>query len=158
MNQAPTPVNLDRLNNILGNARAVMEKSDNIGKSKINPTQKSVNENTEIAQATYKPLSNGNPNLPDYIAQSFKEMPTQAPQLNEIATQPNIPNNVQTNNDKFTVSESALRGIIKDVVKDELLKFMSETFSKQLSEQTIKKTINTLIKEGKIRTKKRISS
>ncbi len=58
----------------------------------------------------------------------------------------------QNSNDTFTVSETALRGIIKDIVKGELLDFMSETFAKQLSEQTIKKTINTLIKEGKIKT------
>lgn len=63
----------------------------------------------------------------------------------------------QNTNDTFTVSETALRGIIKDVVKDELLEFMSETFTKKLTEQAIKKTINTLIREGKITTKKKVN-
>jgi len=59
-------------------------------------------------------------------------------------------------NDTFTVSETALRGIIQDVVNKQLLEFMSETFAKKLTEEAIKKTINTLIKEGKISTKKRV--
>lgn len=52
-------------------------------------------------------------------------------------------------NDTFTVSETALRGIIKDV----LMEYLSADYSKNLTEATIKKTINTLIKEGKIKTK-----
>lgn len=57
---------------------------------------------------------------------------------------------VQNNNDTFTVSESSLRGIIKDV----LIEYLSADYSKNLTEGVIKKTINTLIKEGKIKTKK----
>jgi hypothetical protein len=71
-----------------------------------------------------------------------------------LQEQRQTPQPIQHANDSFTVSETALRGIIKDIVKGELLDFMSETFAKQLSEQTIKKTINTLIKEGKIKTRK----
>lgn len=50
-------------------------------------------------------------------------------------------------NGTFTVSESALRAIVKDV----LLEFMTTTFTKNLSEEVIKKTITTLVKEGKIK-------
>ena len=54
------------------------------------------------------------------------------------------------NNDKITVSETVLRGIIKDV----LLEFLTVDYSKNLTEGVIKKTINTLIKEGKLKTKR----
>lgn len=54
-------------------------------------------------------------------------------------------------NGTFTVSESALRAIVKDV----LLEFMTTTFTQNLSEDVIKKTITTLIKEGKINVKKK---
>lgn len=50
----------------------------------------------------------------------------------------------------LTITEDELRGI----VKDELIKHLTTEYSKNLTENTIKKTINTLIKEGKIRTKK----
>jgi hypothetical protein len=57
---------------------------------------------------------------------------------------------IQNNNDTFTVSESSLRGIIKDV----LIEYLTTNYTKNLTEGVIKKTINTLIKEGKIKTKK----
>lgn len=38
-------------------------------------------------------------------------------------------------------------------IKDALLSFMATTFTKNITENTIKTTINTLIKEGKIRVK-----
>ena len=56
---------------------------------------------------------------------------------------------IKNPNDTFTVSETALRGIIKDV----LVEYLANDFSKKLTEATIKKTINTLIKEGKVKTK-----
>ncbi len=54
-------------------------------------------------------------------------------------------------NGTFTVSESALRAIVQDM----LLEFMTQTFTQNLSEDVIKKTIGTLIKEGKINVKKK---
>lgn len=61
-------------------------------------------------------------------------------------------NNQSNNNDMITISKSQL----KDVVKDILIEYLSNEYSKNLTENTIKKTINTLIKEGKINTKKTI--
>jgi len=58
-------------------------------------------------------------------------------------------NMISQTNDKFAVSEAALRGIIKDV----LVEYLAADYSKNLTEGVIKKTINTLIKEGKIKTK-----
>jgi hypothetical protein len=60
--------------------------------------------------------------------------------------------NNNSNNDMITISKSQL----KDVVKDVLIEYLSNEYSKNLTENTIKKTINTLIKEGKINTKKSI--
>lgn len=56
------------------------------------------------------------------------------------------------NNDMITISKSQL----KDVVKDVLIEYLTNEYSKNLTENTIKKTINTLIKEGKISTKKTV--
>lgn len=61
-------------------------------------------------------------------------------------------------NDTFTVSESTLVRIVEDIVEKKLLSFMNETYNKNLTEQAIKKTINTLIKEGKIKTKNSVNS
>lgn len=58
---------------------------------------------------------------------------------------------IKNTNDTFTVSETALRGIIKDI----LVEYLAEDYTKNLTEATIKKTINTLIKEGKIKTRKK---
>ena len=116
-----------------------------------------------------------NSNMPEAIKKAMLENPIQQPTMNHSfslddvsdlidekpmpapSTPRTIPNNKQINesmvqqtNDTFTVSESALRGIIKDV----LIEYLSVDYSKNLTEGVIKKTINTLIKEGKIKTKK----
>ena len=49
----------------------------------------------------------------------------------------------------ITISEAGLRDMIKDV----LIEYLSADYSKNITEGVIKKTINTLIKEGKIKTK-----
>ena len=51
--------------------------------------------------------------------------------------------------DMITISEAGLRDMIKDV----LIEYLSADYSKNITEGVIKKTINTLIKEGKIKTK-----
>ena len=61
-------------------------------------------------------------------------------------------NNHSSNNDMITISKSQL----KDVIKDVLIEYLTNEYSKNLTENTIKKTINTLIKEGKISTKKTV--
>jgi hypothetical protein len=52
-------------------------------------------------------------------------------------------------NGMITVNESDLRNMIKDV----LIEYLTGDYQKNLTEGVIKKTINTLIKEGKIKTK-----
>lgn len=81
------------------------------------------------------------------------EKPMPVPQARPTQRQGNVgqmnESVIQQANDKFTVSESALRAIIKDV----LVEYLAADYSKNLTEGVIKKTINTLIKEGKIKTK-----
>jgi hypothetical protein len=95
-----------------------------------------------------QPTINHTFNLDD-VSDLIDEKPMPAPSAPR--TQTNRVMNEQMvghNNDKFTVSESALRGIIKDV----LVEYLAADYSKNLTEGVIKKTINTLIKEGKIKT------
>jgi len=66
--------------------------------------------------------------------------------INESVSNHN--SNYRTTNERIiTLTESELDKKIKDT----LLEFMALTFTKNLTESTIKKTINTLIKEGKIK-------
>jgi len=93
-----------------------------------------------------QPTMNHSFNLDD-VADLIDEKPMPAPSTPR--TQVNEQNMIHKNNDSFTVSESTLRGIIKDV----LVEYLAADYSKNLTEGVIKKTINTLIKEGKIKTK-----
>lgn len=209
-NQNPLPpADLSKLRNILGNAKAIINKTEGgnyetgnvsldtsvAGNNLIeshqipqegvpqqmsnptnNPAPKLVN-----GQAHYKNMETSK--MPSFIKEAMQNNPI--PQMSlagntfsledmgDLVEKP-MPTKIQNpkrpaqiqeqhqairknSNDSFTVSETALRGIIKDVVKDELLEFMSETFTKKLTEQAIKRTINTLIKEGKLKTKKPVN-
>lgn len=101
-------------------------------------------------------------NLEDVLDEGEKPMPTMQQQAQQRMQQAPAPQpapqyrqpmqeNVISNGNTFTVSEAALRGIVKDV----LLEFMTDTFTKSLSEEVIKKTMTTLIKEGKLAVKKK---
>jgi len=209
-NQNPLPpADLSKLKNILGNAKAIMRKTEggNYETGNVSlDTSVSGNQLVEGNQQTGQPQQMSNPTnnpapqivngqakyrnmetskMPSFIKEAMqnnpipqmsmagntfsledmgdlvdKPIPTQMKnpkrpaQIQEQRQAPQVQQNV---NDSFTVSETALRGIIKDVVKDELLEFMSETFTKKLTEQAIKRTINTLIKEGKLKTKKPVN-
>lgn len=52
----------------------------------------------------------------------------------------------------INMTENALRGMIKDIVIEVLV----DEYSQNLTENAIKKTINMLIKEGKITTRKKV--
>jgi hypothetical protein len=82
-----------------------------------------------------------------------QQRPTQFPSTPKTNPQPEYEQqSIGGNpNGTFTVSESALRAIVQDM----LLEFMTQTFTQNLSEDVIKKTIGTLIKEGKINVRKK---
>ena len=112
-----------------------------------------------------------NSKLPDAIKQAMRENPIQQPTMNHTFNLDDVSDLIEKpmpaptarprpqmnesvmvqQNDKFTVSESTLRGIVKDV----LIEYLAGDYQKQLTEGVIKKTINTLIKEGKIKPKQR---
>ena len=76
----------------------------------------------------------------DLIDEKPIPAPSSKPKLNEGIVK----------GDTITVSESGLRDMIKDV----LIEYLSADYSKNITEGVIKKTINTLVKEGKIKTKR----
>jgi hypothetical protein len=57
-----------------------------------------------------------------------------------------------TNSDMITISRSEL----KDIMNETLVNFLKNNYEKMLTEKAITNTINLLIKEGKITTKKKI--
>ena len=203
MNEIPQPVDMSKLQGILGKAKAVMNSVNegsytqgNVDSSMVtqdtsgyvsNPNGgQSMNQQTQTSQPAPQAMVNpvrqpkaisesaiNNSKLPQAIkdamiknpiVQSNPMMPASfsledvselvEPKKQQPATtqpQQKISENViSQTNDKFTVSEASLRGIIKDV----LVEYLAADYSKNLTEGVIKKTINTLIKEGKIKTKK----
>lgn len=94
-----------------------------------------------------QPTMNHTFNLDDVSDLIEKPMP--APSARPVARTKINESVMSQQNDKFTVSESELRDVIKDV----LIEYLTGEYQKQLTEGVIKKTINTLIKEGKIKTK-----
>lgn len=175
MNQVPQPVDLNKLKGILSNAKAIMNKvNENHSNGKALP-----NDNTTTNYLTEEQFNAANSvqqqpvqkritkesidksNLPDAIKKLMLETPieqsnnlTHSFNLEDVADLIDKPKqtneSIVNNNDKIAVSETALRGIIKDV----LLEFLTEDYNKKLTENAIKKTINTLLKEGKIKTKR----
>jgi len=88
-------------------------------------------------------------NLEDVSDLIQDEKPMPPPQAR---TQRNVVNEGMMRNQSngmITVNESDLRNMIKDV----LIEYLTGDYQKNLTEGVIKKTINTLIKEGKIKTK-----
>lgn len=56
------------------------------------------------------------------------------------------------NSDMITISRADLQNMIDESIN----RFFKQVYDKTVTEETIKKTINTLIKEGKIQTKRKI--
>lgn len=78
------------------------------------------------------------------------EKPMPAPQARKQMAQENYQQPAQQNFGGY--SENVLRAMIKDV----LIEYLSNEYSKNLTESVIKQTISTLINEGKINVKKKV--
>jgi hypothetical protein len=178
MNQVPQSADLSKLKGILSNAKAVMNKvNENNPNGKLLPSNNTTTTNTTnyiseeqfnnanaVQQQPQRKITKEsiyNSKLPDAIKKAMLESPIQQPNtlthtfnledVSDLIEKPKQVNeSIVHNNDKIAVSETALRGIIKDV----LLEFLTEDYNKKLTENAIKKTINTLLKEGKIKTKR----
>lgn len=110
-----------------------------------------------------------NSRLPDAIKKSFSEKKIQTPgtsaafsldDMGDLLQEkpmpvPSVPKNsineqsMMNNQPTYSFNETELRSIIKDV----LIEYLATDYTKNLTEGVIKKTINTLIKEGKVKTK-----
>lgn len=196
--EMPTPIDVSRLKNILGGARAIMDKVESGNYETGHVDGRALNEDgvqQMMAEGITRPqvqhavAPQMNANQPMYKNMNSSKMPTAIkeammktpiPQMTgpnhtfnyeDVADQapqraPQYPSTPRTNpqpvyeqqqigannNGTFTVSESALRAIVKDC----LLEFMTQTFTQSLSEDVIKKTITTLVKEGKLNVKRKI--
>jgi hypothetical protein len=60
-----------------------------------------------------------------------------------------------TNSNLITVDKNQLKEMVNDLVNEKLLEFFVKNHNKSITEDTVKRTISTLIKEGKIATKKK---
>ncbi len=186
MNGVPPPADLTKLKNILGSAKAVMNKVDNGNYETGNVNGDAFTQNTEgyVDETNVKTNTQAqtmgnatrqmkqpnkeailNSKMPEEIKKAMLENPITQPTMghtfnlddvsdliNEKPMQTNNKNLNETivNGDMITISKSGLRDMIKDV----LIEYLSVDYSKNISESVIKKTINTLVKEGKIKTKR----
>jgi len=198
--EMPQPIDVTRLQGILGGARALMNKVETGDYTTGNIDSRALSEDgvqEMMAEGVTRPAQAVAPqiqaNQPLYKNMATSKMPsaikeamlkTPIPQgnglnhtfnLEDVQPQQQVqqrapqkyPSTPVTNpqpvyeqqqigantNGTFTVSESALRAIVNDM----LLDFMTKTFTQSLSEDVIKKTIGTLIKEGKISVKKKVA-
>jgi len=202
----PQPIDVSRLKNILGGAKAIMNKVEtgdyttgNVDSRALNEDgiQQMMAEGITRPQAQHAVAPQIQPNQPMYknmatskmpsaikeammqspipqmagpqghtfnledvqdVVQPQYQKPPQFPSTPKTSPQPVYEQQQQqqqqmgaNGNGTFTVSESALRAIVKDM----LLEFMTQTFTQNLSEETVKKTIQTLLKEGKINVKRK---
>lgn len=183
----PTPIDLNKLKGILGNAKKVMNKVETGNYQSGNIDGRALTEDGVAqlqAEGVRRPAANAphkinesaidNSRLPESIKKAMKEnpipqpmginhtfslddiydiadeKPMPTPQARPKITQENYQQPVQQNFGGY--SENVLRAMMKDV----LIEFLSNEYTKNLTEEVIKQTITTLIKEGKITTKKRV--
>ena len=196
--EMPQPIDVTRLQGILGGAKALMNKVETGDYTTGNIDSRALSEDgvqEMMAEGVTRPSQavapQVQPNQPLYKNMATSKMPAAIKEammktpiqqgtginhtfnLEDVQPQQPVqqrapqkyPSTPSTNpqpvyeqqqigantNGTFTVSESALRAIVNDM----LLDFMTKTFTQSLSEDVIKKTIGTLIKEGKISVKKK---
>ena len=82
----------------------------------------------------------------DDVSELIEDKPMSAPPTKRPVNKSSI----SQQNGNININESKLRDMIKDV----LIEYLSGDYTQNLTEGVIKKTINTLIKEGKIKTKR----
>ena len=57
--------------------------------------------------------------------------------------------------DMITISKTQLNELVSNMVDKKLLEYFTKSYNKIITQETVKSTINTLIREGKIETKKK---
>lgn len=183
----PTPIDLNKLKGILGNAKKVMNKvetgnyqtgnvdgraltedgvaqlqAEGVRRPAVNPSHninESAIDNSRLPESVKKAMKENPIPQPMGINHTFSlddvydiadEKPMPTPQARPKMVQENYQQPVQQNFGGY--SENVLKAMMKDV----LIEYLSNEYAKNLTEEVIKQTITTLIKEGKITTKKRV--
>ena len=183
--ETPQPVDLNRLKGILGNAKAVMQKANVLKPIALSESTKQQIEIEELEEPMHEQLqpqsSQGytdeqvmNSKLPEAVKKAMleKRMPqlTMPPSkftledMSDLDDTPMTPNKrnpitktpirenvIAKNSDMITISKAELN----EMINTKLMDFLTKSYNKTLTEETIKRTINLLIKEGKLTTKKK---
>lgn len=113
------------------------------------PINHSMTKSAQLNPAQLNPEVINNSKLPEAIKNMYLNNSTHQPNTSQTFNTDNSLNEEYVGEKMITISESALKGMIKDV----LVEYLTVDYSKNLTETAIKKTINTLIKEGKIKTR-----
>lgn len=185
----PTPVDVSRLKNILGNAKKIMNKvetndfttghvdaralnEDGVAELQSEGVTRTATAPTEVSDYTEEQVRNSN--LPPAVKEAMIKnkipkvtMASTSFSLDDVSdlvekpmgyvktpntTKKVVNENVRhDNSDMITISKSELN----EMIQTKLLEFFTTSYNKTLTEEAIKKTINLLIKEGKITTKKK---
>ena len=153
-------------------ASALVQNTDNYAQTPIQGQTHNQPSSYVPSSAPQRPITEeaiSKSGMPDSIKKIMLENPIQQPNMNHsfslddvselIEDKPmpvpsakrpvNIPNPSQQNGN-ININEVKLKEMIKDV----LIEYLSGDYTQNLTEGVIKKTINTLIKEGKIKTKR----
>jgi hypothetical protein len=182
----PQPIDVNRLKGILGNAKKIMGKVETGNYETGNVDGRALTEEGVKqlqAEGVRRPAAQGQPQidtsriqnsrLPESVKKAMMENPIAQPtglnhtftldDVYDIADEKPMPTpqarkqpiqeSYQQPQQQFGgYSDNVLRAMIKDV----LIEYLSNEYSKNLTESVIKQTISTLINEGKITTKKKV--
>ena len=160
MNQSIIPsADVSKLKNILKKSKDVMNQIENGSNNNQSINQQSIDNRIDNYQGDSnkynKPIitkeNYEKSNMPKAIKDMMMKSNNQDFPIDNVTHLVENRINETPNNKK---SNEINKAEIKGVVKEVLLEFLLEDYSKKLTETTIKKTINTLIKEGKIKIKK----
>ncbi len=181
----PQPIDLNKLKGILGNAKKVMAKVETGNYETGHVDGRALTEDGVRqlqAEGVRRPSSQpsvdtsriDNSRLPESVKKAMRENPIPQPtglshtftldDVSDVAYEKPMPTPQarkqpiqetyqQPAQQQFGgYSENVLRAMIKDV----LIEYLSNEYSKNLTESVIKQTISTLLNEGKITTKKKV--
>lgn len=181
----PQPIDLNRLKGILGNAKKVMNKVETGNYETGNVDGRALTEDGVKqlqSEGVRRPMSQpsidesriNNSRLPESVKKAMRENPIPQPtgfnhtftldDVYDVADEKPMPvpqNRKQMVQESYQqpaqqslggLSENVLRAMIKDV----LIEYLSNEYSKNLTESVIKQTISTLINEGKLAVKKKV--
>lgn len=183
--ETPKLIDNNQLKNILGSAKAIMEKveSGDYKSGNIDPraiTEETVSELISERHIT-KPIANDptqfyknleNSKLPSAIKESMIKNPIHAGDFPSYAfsledvmdfekDEKKVPlpkSQVKKNTLTESRQQEKIIGLtesqVREIVNDEMIKFLSKFFIKTLAEDTKKKVIETLIKEGRLKKSK----